>query len=193
METMITRALKRRQGGSGLIEVLVTLVIVAVGLLGLFGLQSRLQLSEMESYQRTQALVLLDDMASRITTNRGSAVDYVTTAADPLGTGMACPALGGTPTRQEIDAAEWCAALQGAAEVSGGNRIGAMVGARGCVETLPDNEYLVTVTWQGLTPVSTPPAEVACGKDLYDGADSACTADRCRRTVTTIVRIATLN
>ena len=185
---------KIRQAGSGLMEVLVTLVIVAIGLLGSFGLQSRLQLAEMESYQRTQALVLLDDMASRIATNRGSAVSYVTTTSDPLGTGVACPVLGAGSTRQQIDAAQWCAALQGAAEVSGGNRIGAMVGARGCIETLPDNEYLVTVTWQGLTPLSTPPAGVACGKNLYDGtAESKCTADRCRRTVTTNVRIAQLN
>lgn len=185
---------KTRQAGSGLIEVLVTLVIVAIGLLGLFGLQSRLQLAEMESYQRTQALVLLDDMASRIATNRASAADYVTTAADPLGAGMACPALDVSSTRQQIDSAEWCAALQGAAEVHGGKRVGAMVGARGCVEPLPDDEYLVTVAWQGLTPVSTPPVGIACGKNLYDGApETKCVADRCRRTVTTIVRIAKLN
>ena len=182
------------QRGSGLIEVLVTLVIVAVGLLGLFGLQSRLQLAEVESYQRTQALVLLDDMASRIATNRGAAADYVTTAADPLGVGSVCPQLGASPTRQLIDAAEWCAALQGAAEVSGGGRSGAMIGGRGCVESLPNNEYLITVAWQGMTPISAPPAGVACGQDLYDGAaDSSCTADLCRRVVTTIVRIATLS
>jgi type IV pilus assembly protein PilV len=69
-----------------------------------------------------------------------------------------------------------------------------MIGGRGCVEALPDNEYLVTVAWQGLTPVSAPPASVTCGQNLYDGpAGSPCQADRCRRVVTTVVRIATLN
>jgi type IV pilus assembly protein PilV len=71
-----------------------------------------------------------------------------------------------------------------------------MVGGRGCVEAIPgaDEEYLITVAWQGLTPISAPPASVACGRDDYDGeAGSACTGDLCRRTVTTIVRIAKLD
>jgi type IV pilus assembly protein PilV len=185
---------KHIQSGTSLIEVLVTLVIVAIGLLGLLALQSRLHLAEMEAYQRTQALVLLDDMASRIATNRAAAADYVTTAANPLGAGVLCPVLGATPTRREIDAAQWCTELQGAAEASGASKSGAMVGGRGCIEALPNNEYLVTVAWQGLTPVAAPPASLACGQNLYNGAAaSPCVADRCRRTVTTIVRIATLN
>jgi len=59
-----------------------------------------------------------------------------------------------------------------------------------------NKEYLVTVAWQGLAPVSAPPASIACGLNLYNGAvtstSSNCTADRCRRAVTTVVRIATL-
>lgn len=183
---------KHEQRGTSLIEVLVTMLIVSFGLLGLVGLQSRMQLSEMESYQRSQALVLLNDMASRITVSRGVAADYVTGTANPLG-GTACPT--STATRPEIDALEWCNALKGAAEVtSGGNNAGAMIGARGCVESLPDNEYMITVAWQGLSAVSAPPASVACGTGAYDGAaGSTCTGDRCRRVVTTIVRIATLD
>ncbi len=147
----------------------------------------------MEAYQRTQALVLLDDMREPASPRtRGIAADYVT--ASPLGAGATCPVVGGSPTRQEIDAAEWCNALQGAAEISGANKIGAMIGGRGCVESLPDNEYLITVAWQGITPIQAPPAGLSCAKDLDDGATgSTCTADRRRRTVTTIVRIATLN
>lgn len=183
---------RRSERGTSLIEVLVTFVIVAIGLLGLLGLQSRLQVAETEAYQRTQALVLLDDMASRITTNRASAADYVT--ANPLGAGVLCPAMGASPTRQQIDAAEWCNALQGAAEGNGTSKVGAMIGGRGCVQSLPDNEYLITVAWQGLTPIAAPPAGLACARNFYNGtAGSACAADRCRRTVTTIVRIATLN
>lgn len=179
------------QRGTSLIEVLVTMVIVAFGLLGLGGLQQRMQLSEMESYQRAQALVLLNDMASRITGNRGMAVDYITSGG-PLGVGMTCWT--GAITRPQIDAVAWCHALQGAAErTSGSNNVGAMLGGRGCVESLPDNEYMITVAWQGLSPVSAPPASVACGQSAYDEAGSLCTEDRCRRAVTTIVRIATLS
>jgi type IV pilus assembly protein PilV len=177
--------------GTSLIEVLVTMVIVAIGLLGLAGLQQRMQLSEMESYQRTQALVLLNDMASRIDVNRGRAVEYLTTGG-PLGAGMTCPT--GPATRAEIDAAEWCQALQGAAELSSaGDMTGAMIGGRGCVEALPDNEYMITVAWQGLSPVSAPPASVGCGLGVYDEEGSPCIQDRCRRVVTTIIRIASLS
>jgi type IV pilus assembly protein PilV len=176
--------------GTSLIEVLVTIVIVAFGLLGLAGLQSRMQLSEMEAYQRSQALILLDDMASRITVSRAMAADYVT--AGPLGAGMTCSTV--AATRPEIDSSAWCRALQGAAEVTaGGGQAGAMLGGRGCVESLPGNEYMITVAWQGLAPVSAPPASVTCGVNAYDEAGSTCVADRCRRVVTTIVRIATLN
>ncbi|MEX6501646.1 type IV pilus modification protein PilV [Pseudomonas zhanjiangensis] len=179
------------QRGVTLIEVLVTIIILSVGLLGIAGLQSRLQTSEMEAYQRAQALMLLNDMANRIATNRANAANYVTGTASPLGVGGACPTT--TATRQQRDAGEWCAALQGAAETSSGASVGAMVGGRGCVESLGSGQYMVTVTWQGLTPLSAPPAGVACGANSYDGpAGSVCSNDRCRRVVTTIVRVATL-
>jgi len=177
------------QGGTSLIEVLVTVVIVALGLMGAAGLQSRMQLSEVEAYQRTQALVLLNDMANRITVNRSAAASSVTGA---LGAGMTCPTA--TTTRAQIDAMEWCHALQGAAELTaGGTTAGAMLGGRGCVDALPNNAYMITVAWQGMTPVSAPPASVDCGRGQYDGAaGSVCTDDRCRRVVTTVVSIATL-
>jgi len=49
----------RSQRGISLIEVLISMVIVAVGLLALVVLQGRLQVLQTESYQRSQALVLL--------------------------------------------------------------------------------------------------------------------------------------
>lgn len=188
------------QDGTTLVEVLVAMVILAVGLLGLVGLQGRLQLLQMESYQRAQALMLLHDMASRLALNRNDAANYVTTAAagtTGLGVGMTCPTT--TATRQQADASEWCAALQGAGETFGGTNVGAMVGARGCIQRLglpganPNpGEYLVTVAWQGLGPVSAPPAGVSCGANLYGGAGTPCEGDLCRRVVTTVVRIGNL-
>lgn len=175
------------QRGTSLLEVLVTIVILAIGLLGLAGLQARLQSSEMEAYQRAQALILLDDMASRIATNRTNAGDYVTGSGNPFGAGMVCST--STATRQESDAGDWCRALQGAGETMAGNHVGAMVGGRGCVEDLGNGEYLVTVAWQGLTPISAPTP--LCGQNLYTGG-TACTGDLCRRVVTTVVRIGDL-
>lgn len=174
-----------------MLEVLVTIVILAGGLLGLAALQIRLHLSEMEGYQRAQAMILLDDMANRFSANRNFADNYVTGVAAPLGADMTCPTA--NSTLQMRDAREWCSALQGAAEKSGASSVGTMVGGRGCIESMGNNEYLITVAWQGLAAVSTPPDSVACGKGLYNGAaGSSCTGDRCRRAVTTIVRIAPL-
>lgn len=175
-------ALRKSIRGASLIEVLVTIVVIAFGLLGMAGLQTRLQLAEMESYQRAQALLLLNDIHDRIKLNFAAADNYVTGAGTPLGVGGNCPT--GTSTRQQRDAAEWCNALQGAAESAGGGNVGAMVGARGCVESLGNSEYLVTVAWQGLSPISAPSA--ACGQNLYNGG-ATCTQDRCRRVVTTKV------
>lgn len=182
----------RAQRGTTLLEVLVTIVILAIGLLGLAGLQMRLQSSEMEAYQRAQALVLLNDMASRIAANRNNAASYATGTVTPLGGTADCPTT--TATRQQIDAGEWCNALKGAGETLGTSDVGAMIGGRGCVEDLGSGEYLVTVAWQGMTPISAPPASVACGKNLYDSdaAGSACTGDLCRRVITTVVRIGNL-
>lgn len=180
-----------RQRGTSMIEVLVTIVILLVGLLGLAGLQARLQTSEMESYQRAQALILLEDMASMISANRNNVASYVTTAANPIGAGVTCADMP-SATTAEIDLKDWCEALQGAGETSGGNQVGAMVGGRGCVEDIGSNRYMVTIAWQGMAPISAPPASVACGQDLYDGVDSNCIDDLCRRVVTTIVGIAPL-
>lgn len=183
----------KRQSGTTMIEVLVTIVILLFGLLGLAGLQARLQVSEVESYQRAQALILLNDMASRISANRTNASSYVTTASSPLGSGMTCPVT--TSTLQQRDSGEWCQLLQGAAETNStsSTKVGALIGGRGCVESLSGttSEYLITVTWKGMDPIVAPPSGIACGKNAYD-TGSSCTGDKCRRYVSTIVRIATL-
>lgn len=174
-----------------MIEILVTMVIIAFGLLGMAGLQMRMQASEMESYQRSQALLLLNDMANRIAANRNDASSYVT-GTTPLGAGITCPTSSATLVQQDLR--QWCEALQGAAEVSSsdGSKVGAMVGGRGCVESA-SGDYLVTVAWQGFTALSGPPTSLACGLNAFNGASgSSCTNDRCRRVVTTLVRIATL-
>lgn len=188
------------QRGASLIEVLVTLVIVAFGLLGIVGMQARLQVSEMETYQRSQALLLLNDMANRIAINRKNHSSYSdsATTASPLGVDTTCTDVTVTsPTAvAQADLREWCEALKGAGETIGGAKVGVMLGGRGCIEEVgvaPAVVYRVTVAWQGLTPIASPPAAIACGANSYDSAGTSCANDLCRRTVTTIVRIATLS
>ncbi|TFZ02135.1 pilus assembly protein [Ramlibacter henchirensis] len=184
--------------GASMIEVLVTLVIIALGLLGMVGLQAKLQSTEMESYQRTQALLLLDDLRGRIEANRLEVANYADYApvGTPLGAGMVCPDATPASTRVLRDVRQWCLALQGASETVGGASVGAMVGGRGCVESLGvgptgDQTVRVSVAWQGLTPIAAPAETCAAG--LYNGAaGTPCQGDLCRRVVSTVIRIANL-
>jgi len=174
----------RGERGVGLIEVLLTIVITSFGLIGLVALSGRMTVSEMESLQRTHALTLLTSMTQRMQANVALAGDYVTTS--PIGTGdtqpTSCATLT-TPTMAQQDACEWSNALKGAAEKSGGNAVGAMLGARGCIETVQTTDpsvcrpavYRITVAWQGLSATSVP--SLSCGSTLY-GSD-----DAVRRTV----------
>lgn len=169
--------MKRQQAGFSLIEILVTIAILMVGLLGLAALQTNATVAEMEAYQRSQALILVQDMADRISANKTNAASYV---QSNIGlTAMSCGGLAG----KDLDICEWNNAINGAAEVSsGGTRVGAMIGARGCITTPSANVYQITVAWQGFTAAGSP--AVACGSGAYGAG--------LRRTVTTVVRVALL-
>lgn len=167
-----------RQRGVSLIEVLVTMVVLAFGLLGLAAFQTKAQVGSIESYQRAQAAVLLQDMQARLSGNSPQAASYVTDT--PLGSGntmgIDCTSLAAGSAR---DKCEWNAALKGAAEQRDGVLGGAMQGARGCITQVQAANtaagvctpaiYLVSVSWQGMHATLAP--SHACGKDLY-GADT---------------------
>ncbi len=176
-------------------EILITLVIISFGLLALSVLQNRLQLTQLESYQRAQALVLLQDMADRMTANYSTASSYVTGTDSPLGTGdsqpTSCSALAAGVLR---DQCEWSNALKGVAETLSSANIGAMIGARGCIEQIQAADtssgvcapgiYRISVAWQGINKTSTP--ALLCGAGLY--GDSTL-----QRVIATQVTIGLLN
>lgn len=168
----------RRQRGTSLLEVLITMVLVAFGLLGIAAFQAKARIGSIEAYQRAQAVLLLADLQSRINGNSGQAGAYVTSTA--LGTGDALPIdCAAAAVGSARDLCEWSAALKGAAEVKAGASIGAMTGARGCVSQIQASDgslgvcrhavYLLTVAWQGMHPTIAP--ALACGRDAY-GADT---------------------
>lgn len=148
-----------RELGFTLIEILVTLVILTIGLLGIAGLMAQGQRASFEAYQRQQALALANDMAERIKANRPgadtTAVAETYATALPLGTpagdgarfetlikgGTNC-ATGNCTTSDVVqyDAAVWDGLLAGAAsetDTSSGAAIGPVLQARGCVQELP--------------------------------------------------------
>lgn len=184
-----------------MVEVLISIFITVVGLLGLIGMQAVAARAELESYQRAQALILLNDMVERINTNRGSGSCYAfttTTSGTPyLGTTTGGGYLGTpnctggyvntqTKTLADNGMLAWDQLLQGSAEASsGGAAIGAMLGARGCVSyDATTFTYTIIVAWQGMTDTFAP--VVNCGNNLY-GAETK------RRAVWTTLRIATLS
>ena len=63
-----------RQNGTTLLEVLVTLVVIALGLLGLASLQAVSLRSNNTAYYRSQATILTYDIGDRMRANRAVAV-----------------------------------------------------------------------------------------------------------------------
>jgi type IV pilus assembly protein PilV len=209
-----SQARQSLESGFSLIEVLISLLIVVVGLLGLAGIQARAQIAELESYQRAQALVLLYDMMDRINNSRTTAPCYVittntTTGAPYFGTGATATAACSlsNPADQAMAVASmnaWNNLLQGASERKGAaaTNVGAMIGARGCVSydvgteyinattganVAGTGEYTVAVSWQGMADTFAPTK--ACGAGLYG---TAAASDTKRRTVWATMRIGTL-
>ena len=188
---------RKSQGGFSLIEVMVSLVILLLGLLGLVGLILVSQRAETESYQRSQALLLLQDMVGRINANRRVATCYVITTdtvngAPYLGNGSTLPPACGFGTAQanalaNSDLTNWSGLLTGASETLGNSNVGAMVGARGCVSfDIATGIYLVSVAWQGIAITKAPDTSLTCGRGLYGN-------EALRRVVSMNVQIANLD
>ena len=199
-------ATRKHSAGFSMLEVLLTIFIVTVGLLGLVGMQVLAQESEFESYQRAQALVLMGDIVDRVNSNRKGAECYAISAAAGkpfLGTdhadkydvgGFACPAHPDQEARARLDLQIIDDLLLGASEKTATATVGAMVGARACIGfDATTQTYSVAVAWQGLSqsfsPASWPTAPAVaknCAVNLY-GNDSQ------RRVVWTTIMVANLS
>lgn len=194
---------RRAERGFTMIEILVSMGIVALGLLGLVALEVTAQQQELESYSRAQALSLLNSMVERINANRYAAscfafttdttngVPYLGTT-DPSNTSNhytpGCT-VSSNPAAANDAMNNWDSELNGNAERSGSAKIGAVVGARGCVSVANDPgtgiaTYTIMVAWQGTNDSFVP--TLACGNGLY-GAETK------RRLVWTTLQVANLN
>ena len=188
-----------RQSGFAMIEVMVALVILLFGLLGLAGVSSRANMAEMESYQRVQALLLLQDMADRLNANRKVASCYSNSATGlQVGTGSTTvpPCTVGTALQQAqavADLSAWDAMLKGQSEQASGSKRGAMIGAVGCVlqSDAATNVYMVAVAWQGLQPTYAP--RLADGTTAFPCGNGSFGDEKLHRVVTTKVRIGALS
>lgn len=162
-----------RTTGFSLLEVMITILIVSVGLLGLAGLHSRSLVAETEAGGRGQALALIQDLAQRIEANQVGAKAAIssTLTLTNIGCGYACS----TGSQFDTDLCEWDTAIANAKSLSG---------ACGCIETIgANNEFLLSLAWRGRDNGFAPTAAQTCGSDTI-------TANR--RVVSTRVRIPSL-
>lgn len=177
-----------RTAGFTMIEILVTLVILMIGLLGIAGLMAQGQRTSFEAYQRQQALALANDMAERIKANPAGVNDtvvgttYLAAVGTPVGTGsqfktMAADCAAANCTNADMvqyDVAVWDGLLAGAAAetTTGGAALGPLINPRGCIQLVDSTacpacggalasrqvRYRVSVAWQGGYATSSPPA-----------------------------------
>jgi type IV pilus assembly protein PilV len=170
----------RHDRGYTLIEVLIALIVLAFGLLSLARAMARASHADMEAFQRSEAMTLVQDMTDRINLNRRNAALYVGDYV-PSGATEDCS---GAATQVDRDACEWRNLLRGVATLDGQSNIGAPLAARGCITATADpNVYVVAVAWQGVVPSDQPSS--ACGQNAFDQEAN-------RRVSSTVIQIATL-
>ena len=97
------------ESGFTMIEVLVTLIILSIGLLGLAGLQARSMTNNHNAYLKSQATILASDMADRLRSNIvGVRAGNYNNAAGTPGNQAACLAAGcNAATMATHDTHEW--------------------------------------------------------------------------------------
>lgn len=131
-----------KQRGLTLLEILIAIVILAVGLLGVAGLQASALRNNHSAYLKSQATAMVMDMADRIRANpRGAALyaGYDSTSAKPENPG--CLSNGCSSSQlSQYDLYEWHQQLTNLKQPL-------LPGGRGLV-TLNGDTYSVIILWQ---------------------------------------------
>lgn len=165
---MLMNSLMKAQRGFSLLEVIITMAILAVGLLGLAGLQARAINAETESFSRAQAMMLANGMADRMNANLTELKTSTTTGTGynqginvVFGTGYTGNICTSPATTVDQDLCDLDQALKGAG--GDGGTVGGMAGARACVfNTGTAGEFQIDVVWQSRD-IGTVPSGNSCG------------------------------
>ncbi|WP_293373094.1 type IV pilus modification protein PilV [Nevskia sp.] len=200
--------MKQRAAGFTLIEVMITVFVVAVGLLSVAGLQALSKKSNFDAIQRTQAAVLAQDLIERMRANPGRGADYLTDATEgissatlPAQPDIACTTSGSTGSPRctpaqvvDFDRYEWSRALFGDVELIDDTAAGGLSEPTACVTNAaaPCGTYTVAIAWRGITPLppgdpddASDPASNPCGQDnaAYDDPSTSGEDARLRRLI----------
>jgi type IV pilus assembly protein PilV len=149
---MMTR--RHINAGFSLLEVLIALLILAIGLLGMASLMLHSMKSNQSSYQRTQASLLAYDMAERLRVNptiaTGSGTNYVIASTANPGAAVSCASGVCTAVQSSaVDVYEWSKAINDQ-QLNG-------------TVTRTGNLYTINVSWD----------------TSFTAADSGCGAGQC--------------
>lgn len=164
----------QKSPGFTLIEVLITLVIFAIGLLSVAGLQTISKKANYDALQRTTATLLAHDIIERMRANPRQLAEYIREPGSEIGGAtLATPSpLCSAATCNEVqlgrfDLWEWERALDGAAELVGTDLTGGLVAPTACIEGPFGGVagiYTIAIAWRGITELSNPIIH-ACGAD----------------------------
>ncbi len=185
--------------GFTLVEVLVTVFVIAVGLLALGGLQIIAKKAAFDANQRTLAVQATQDILARMRANASVINDYVVADAIALtAPGQDCRQVTCTPAALAAwDLFQWAEQLSVGGEVDDdGIATGGLAQPTACILAgATTGHFRIAITWRGITPLAPPedpddatdPANVACGQDAYLDEDGL---DDFRRVMVTDVFIA---
>jgi type IV pilus assembly protein PilV len=138
--------------GFSMIELLVAMVVLAIGLLGMAGLQTAGLSNNQSAYFRSQASIAINDLIDRMRANtEGIKNGHYQANFDTDGTVPADPGcISGGCTAQQLadyDKREWTKLFK---VLDGSTPI--LPGARGQIEYIPaTNLYRFTITWNEMT------------------------------------------
>lgn len=158
--------LQQKQHGVGLIEVLVALMIFSMGMLGIASLQVVSKRSSFESQQRQQAVMIANDIISRIKNSGLSPADIETNYDNKtVSATIAPPAIAKNCLHDDCSVSElvaydlnhWHRNIYGSAS---GN-VSGLAYAKGCIGV--DGDIItVTVAWMSLTAMTNTKTRTGC-------------------------------
>lgn len=145
-----------KRNGFSLIEVMVSLVILVIGLIGIFNLHVVAKKGSFESFQQTQAAYYASDIINRMRLNPSELANYEgsysgggsapSKACDvAIGVNTTC-----TNTETRLwDLHHWQLMFTGENEKSGTTKVGGLDSATACID-ISGRDVTVVMTWQGI-------------------------------------------
>lgn len=150
-----------KRNGFSLIEVMVSLVILVIGLIGIFNLHLVAKKGSFESFQQTQASYYANDIINRMRINSSELANYAGTfTGSSISSAKACDVDVGVNTictnaeTRNWDLFQWERAFAGENEKSSDNtNVGGLDSATACISIVGTN-VTVVMTWKGVRSTS---------------------------------------